>query len=90
MRDGLLVLQKVRLSALLSKWPFPCDLDKGSVHLETRGDWKTGQKFRLSLLTKIQNGSGYFQKHLFEGLDSQQDLVLLPALRSQSHGKTGP
>jgi hypothetical protein len=78
--------EEVRLSALLSKWPFPYDLNKGSVHLQTKGEWKAGQKFHLSLLTEIKDGNGYFQKNLFEGLDTHQDLVLLPALRSQSPG----
>ncbi len=78
--------EEVTLAGLLSKWPFPFDLDKGSVHLETKGEWKTGHKFHLNLLTEVQNGNGYFQKYLFEGLDTRQKLVLLPGLRSQSQG----
>ena len=79
--------EEVTLADLLSSWQFPFDLDKGSVFLESRGVWKPGKKFHLSLRTEINKGSGYFQKFLFEGLESKQDLVLLPELRSQSEGK---
>ncbi len=78
--------EEITFADLLSKWSFPFDLDNGFVRLKTRGEWKAGQKFHLSLLTEIQNGSGYFQKYLFEGLDTRQKLVLLPTLRSQSQG----
>ncbi len=78
--------EEITLAGLLNKWQFPFDLDKGSMHLETRGDWQKGKKFHLTLLTEIERGSGYFQKFLFEGLDTQQKLVLLPVLRSQSQG----
>uniref|UniRef100_UPI0040577448 intermembrane phospholipid transport protein YdbH family protein n=1 Tax=Candidatus Electrothrix sp. TaxID=2170559 RepID=UPI0040577448 len=77
----------ITLAGLLNKWQFPFDLDKGSVHLDTRGEWKTGRKFHLTLLTEVEEGSGYFQKFLFEGLNAQQDLILFPELRSQDEGK---
>ena len=79
--------EEVSLADLLSNWQFPFDLDKGSVFLESRGVWKPGKKFHLTLRTEVNKGSGYFQKFLFEGLKSKQDLILLPELRSQSEGK---
>ncbi|MCI5119632.1 MAG: hypothetical protein D3908_00230, partial [Candidatus Electrothrix sp. AUS4] len=30
----------ITLAGLLNTWQFPFDLDKGSVHLETRGEWQ--------------------------------------------------
>ena len=79
--------EEITLADLLSSWQFPFDLEKGSVFLESKGVWKPGKKFHLTLLTKINKGNGYFQKFLFEGLDTKQDLVLLPELRSQSEGR---
>ncbi|MCI5139730.1 MAG: hypothetical protein D3922_15270, partial [Candidatus Electrothrix sp. AR1] len=79
--------EEVTLADLLSKWQFPFDLDKGSVFLESRGTWKPGKKFHLTLRTEVNKGSGYFQTFLFEGLKTKQDLVLLTELRSQSEGK---
>ncbi|MCI5151331.1 MAG: hypothetical protein D3916_18435, partial [Candidatus Electrothrix sp. MAN1_4] len=79
--------EDITLAGLLNTWQFPFDLDKGSVHLDTRGEWKTGRKFHLTLRTEIEEGSGYFKKFLFEGLNTQQDLTLLPKLRSQDEGK---
>ena len=78
--------EDITLAGLLNTWQFPFDLDKGTVHLKTRGEWQTGRKFHLTLLTEIKKGSGYFQKYLIEGLDARQNITLLPTLRSQSQG----
>ncbi|WPD22322.1 MAG: YdbH domain-containing protein [Candidatus Electrothrix scaldis] len=77
----------ITLAGLLNTWQFPFDLDKGSVHLETRGEWQRSHPFQLTLLANVKEGSGYFQKVLFENLNTQQDLMLLPELGSQREGK---
>jgi len=75
-----------RLSNLLSPWPYPFDLDQGRIAGTVQGRWKPGSPLVLDGFISITKGAGYYQKHLFEGLELRQDLAILPTLRSRSRG----
>ncbi len=75
-----------RLSSLLTPWPYPFDLDHGRIAGTAQGKWRPGSPMTLDAFLSITGGGGFFQQHLFEGLDLRQDLAILPTLGSKSRG----
>lgn len=78
--------EEMRLSSLLSSWPFPFDLNGGKVSCRADGSWRSPNNVELSVFVTLTGGSGYFKEFLFNGLELRQDLALLPQLRSKTEG----
>ncbi|MCK5069664.1 MAG: YdbH domain-containing protein [Desulfocapsa sp.] len=74
------------LSSILSPWPYPFDLESGSVLFEADGAWNGSEPPRLSASMSLRGGGGYFKHFLFDDLDVQQDLAILPELYSKTEG----
>jgi hypothetical protein len=77
---------ETRLSSLFAPWPWPADLDSGYIALKAEGKWRADRPVALDAFISITQGAGFFQNHLFEGLELRQDLTLVPALQSKSGG----
>lgn len=74
------------LANLFNNWQLPLDLDNGTIAFTADGTWKTGREMQVSAFAAITGGSGYYKQYLFEGLEIQQDLVILPQLHSNREG----
>ena len=78
--------EEASLSLLFTPWQYPFDLDSGWVSIKALGSWAPHKAFQLSTLATVTKASGYYKLFLFNGLDAEQDLAVLPRLYSKTEG----
>jgi len=71
-----------RLSRLIRPWPYPADIISGTVAFHTSMQWWANKPFQLSTRLQMKNAGGFYQQMVFSGLNTVQDLNLLPVLQT--------
>jgi hypothetical protein len=77
----------VTLSNLFTPWKLPFDLNRGILTAQAKGHWAPGEKTQLAVSFHLKQGAGFYKHFLFNGLESSQDLVILPRVHSKTPGK---
>jgi len=74
------------LSHLFTPWPYPFNLDKGTLAGTAESTWTPEKKTQLAVSLTLQQSGGFYKHFLFNGLDLYQDLAILPRLHSKTAG----
>ncbi len=76
----------IALSQIISPWHYPFDLLTGKIGLKARANWAQTKPFALSAFIKLDNAGGEYgemdNKIAFSGLNTRQNLTILPDLAS--------
>ncbi len=79
----VLFSQDIPLSAAVSGWSLPADLTGGKMQVKSFLRWPP---LRMNVRLSLNKGKGFFRDIHFSGLSTNQNLQVLPVLRSRKVG----
>jgi len=72
------------ISQLLKPWVYPFDVFSGEVDVDADLQWSKTESLQLTAKTRLKNVGGVFNELVFSGLNTKQNLTLLPAVETMS------
>ncbi len=93
--DPVNLNQGVALSQLVKKWKYDFDLFNGEIAIQAEMKWRSEVPLNLTVRTEFFDVGGAYKDIVFSGINSRQNLQLLPVLQTMSNpsasrvGQTG-
>ncbi len=85
-----LSMNNTRLSQIISPWPYPFDLVSGKIRIQANMSWARTKAFKLSTTVQLIDAGGMYNKLVFSGLNTEQNLDIFPILETQKSTKGNP